>query len=134
MTEENQEGTVTPATQRADDAGHDAGHKEIDDEISLPSNRKKLLVWLGLALAAWLLVIGLGYVVVTALKPLSETNAVPTPAAVTAPAADRDAARTVTVPAVRGVDATGCRPDEIAVEGNRLVLSNGCAHPVFHGQ
>lgn len=133
MNEEKLEGNVTPAAKEPDAAAPDAGPADQDEDIRLPSNRKRLFVWLLLALGAWAVVIGFGYLLINGLNRISKTDGDSPRAAVSAPAAD-NAARTVTVPAVRGVDATGCADGEIAVEGNRLVFRNGCAHPVFHGQ
>lgn len=89
------------------------------------SGGKRALVWVLLILGSWALVLCIGYPIYKGLK-----RAIPAATAVIV----SDGGRTVTVPAVRGVNATDCQPGELVVEGNRLVFLNGCAKAVFHGQ
>ncbi len=107
-----------------------AEHAEVekDDETIKPvGGIKRLLVWTALIVGSWALVLGIAYLVYSGLK--SDRQVAPAASVVVS-----DDGRTVTVPAVRGVNAADCRPEELAVEGNRLVFKNGCAKPVFYDQ
>jgi len=105
------------------------GNDETAADLKPVTGIKRALIWAALILGSWALVIGIGY---AAYKVLHHDGPAATYQA--SVITEADGTTTVTVPAVRGVNAVNCRPDELVVVGNRLVFKNGCAKPVFYDQ
>jgi len=122
-TNADQNTTTAAVPDDVTDGGLTTADADKDEDDRIPCNRKRLAILLAALIGGLALVICIGYLMYSGLKQVTgDANA-----AATATGSTR-----VTVPAVRGVDATGCRTDELVVEGNRLVFKNGCAKPVFH--
>lgn len=123
------------ATAQAD--GLNAEEAASETEI-VPLDKKRRLLYVGIVAAILVLVAVIAILIGSGLNRLSSGIANRSAAGHAAvPAVNVQATSqgtTVVVPAVRGVDATGCQETDLAVEGNRLVFKNGCAKPVFYGQ
>jgi len=141
MTEEKKnEQTAADTTEAATDTTQlsETAEQMADIETErVPRNWKRTALWSGLLVLALIAVGIICSLIYTGLNQVS-TSAAHKGAALgtTAPIAVQASSSetTVVVPAVRGVDATGCQEDDLVVEGNRLVFKNGCAKPVFYGK
>ncbi len=129
MKNDSSTGTATVQETSVNEQNRETVERDEADEAVKPMyGIKRLLLWAALILGSWAVVLGIAYLIYSGLKGHGTAN--PPAAAVVV----SDDGRTVTVPAVRGVNAANCKTDELVVEGNRLVFKNGCAKPVFYGQ
>ncbi len=113
----------------------EAGATVETEAEQAPRSKKRTILWIG-AFALGLVLIAIIATMVEHAMTRTPAKAVHKAAVATAPAVTVQAPQqtTVVVPAVRGVDATGCQDADLVVEGNRLVFKNGCARPVFYGK
>jgi hypothetical protein len=139
MTEEKKnEQTAQTATPADATASPETAAQTEPETENVPHDKKQRLLWLG-AFALGLVVLAVIATLISSAMDRASSDAARkgTARSGSIPAASIQATSqgtTVVVPAVRGVDATGCQEEELTVEGNRLVFKNGCAKPVFYGK